>query len=57
VADHHIDEFEYDDLEMQTDFCYFNDLRYPVGDYVCSGDRLLCCEKGGVWVPKGPCHE
>ncbi|MDW8468574.1 MAG: hypothetical protein RML56_05780 [Burkholderiales bacterium] len=42
-------------LEAETGVCYFNDRPYRIGEYVCSGNELLRCEKGGVWVRKGPC--
>lgn len=57
VADFDTDELEFADLETETDVCFFNGIRYPVGDYVCSGNQLLRCEKGGVWVPEGSCYE
>lgn len=35
--------------------CYFNDISYADGAYVCSGSStLLCCEKG-IWLRKGGC--
>lgn len=35
--------------------CYFNNVRYRKGEYVCSGTgELLRCEKG-VWVQVGSC--
>lgn len=40
------------DLELETGGCYFNDVRYPIGQYVRSGDELLHCEARGVWVRK-----
>jgi hypothetical protein len=42
-------------LEADTGVCYFNDQPFDIGEYVCSGNDLLRCEKGGVWVRKGPC--
>lgn len=57
VADLDTDELEFTDLETVSDVCFFNGIRYPIGDYVCSGGQLLLCEKGGVWVPKGSCYE
>jgi len=41
------------DLELETGACYFNDVAYPVGQYVRSGSELLHCEERGVWVRKG----
>ena len=41
------------ELELETGVCYFNDLAYPLGSYVLSGDELLHCEERGVWVRKG----
>ncbi|MFQ5487551.1 MAG: hypothetical protein ACE5ET_03775 [Gammaproteobacteria bacterium] len=35
--------------------CYFNNVSYQEGTYVCSGSgELLHCEKG-VWVQAGSC--
>ena len=50
------DEFDEDlspDLEPETGACYFNDMVYPVGQYLLSGSELLHCEERGVWVRKG----
>jgi hypothetical protein len=50
------DEFDEDispDLELETGACYFNNLAYPVGQYLLSGSELLHCEERGVWVRKG----
>ena len=48
---------EYDemslDLELETGVCYFNNVAYPVGQYLRSGSELLHCEERGVWVRKG----
>ena len=41
------------DMEQETTVCYFNDVVYPVGQYVRSGSELLRCEEGGVWVRRG----
>jgi len=41
------------DFEIETGVCYFNDVSYPLGQYVHSGDELLHCEERGVWVRKG----
>jgi hypothetical protein len=49
-----VDDEEIDpELELETGVCYFNDLAYPLGSYVLSGDELLHCEERGVWVRKG----
>ena len=45
------------DLELETGVCHFNAVAYPIGSYVCSGDELLHCEEGGVWIRKGSCYE
>lgn len=37
-------EFSFD-LELETGICYFNDVVYRIGDYVCSGNELLRCEE------------
>lgn len=34
--------------------CYFNDVSYADGSQVCSGDELLCCERG-KWLRIGSC--
>jgi hypothetical protein len=50
------DEFDEDispDLELETGACYFNNLAYPVGQYLLSGSELLHCEERGVWVRRG----
>ena len=41
------------DLELEVGACYFNDLTYPIGQYVLSGSELLHCEERGVWVRSG----
>lgn len=40
------------DDELEQGVCYFNDVRYPVGQYVRCGDEVLRCVRG-VWVSKG----
>jgi hypothetical protein len=56
VIDSEIEEGEFSGTDSDTQMCYFNDIRYPVGDYVCSGDELLRCENG-VWVRSGSCYD
>ena len=41
------------DLELEAGVCYFNDVAYPMGQYLRSGSELLHCEERGVWVRKG----
>jgi hypothetical protein len=41
------------ELELETGVCYFNDVAYPLGTYVLSGDELMQCAERGVWVRKG----
>jgi len=41
------------DLELETGACFFNNVRYALGDYVMSGNELLRCEGRGVWVRTG----
>ncbi len=41
------------DAELGGDVCYFNNVSYPIGQYVLSGSDLLQCQKGGVWVRVG----
>ncbi len=44
------------DQELETGVCYFNNHRFEVGDYVCSGDELLHCEGRGIWLRAGTCE-
>jgi hypothetical protein len=39
--------------DWESGACYFNDVAYPVGQYVRSGSELLHCEERGVWVRRG----
>lgn len=50
-----LDEFEELslDMELEAGACYFNDISYPMGTYVQSGDEVLHCEERGIWVRKG----
>ncbi|HHH35582.1 MAG TPA: hypothetical protein ENK48_01975 [Gammaproteobacteria bacterium] len=51
------DEEEGDFVPEMEDYpvCYFNNVSYREGSYVCSGSgELLRCEKG-VWVMVGGC--
>lgn len=41
------------DLELESGACYFNNVAYPIGQYVLSGNELLHCEERGLWVRKG----
>jgi hypothetical protein len=49
---------EFDVLPQEVDdlpHCYFNNVTYDDGTYVCSGSgALLHCEKG-MWVREGGC--
>ena len=56
VIDTEIEEGEFSGTDCDTRVCYFNGIRYPVGDYICSGDELLCCENG-IWVRSGSCYD
>ncbi|HET7596817.1 MAG TPA: hypothetical protein VFK15_07785 [Burkholderiales bacterium] len=40
-------------FETGEGVCYFNSTSYPVGSYVRSGDELLLCTAGGIWVYRG----
>ncbi len=48
---------EYDeislDMELETGACYFNNVVYPVGQFLLSGSEMLHCEECGVWVRRG----
>lgn len=50
------DDFEALAQEIDgLDVCYFNNVRYTNGEYVCSGSgELLHCENG-IWVREGSC--
>jgi hypothetical protein len=52
VIDSEIEEGEFSGADCDTQVCYFNGIRYPVGDYICSGDEILRCENG-AWVRSG----
>jgi hypothetical protein len=41
------------DLELESGVCYFNDVAYPIGQFVRSGSEVLRCEGRGVWVRQG----
>lgn len=43
------------DLELEEGVCYFNNEIFAIGEFVCSGNELLCCEERGVWVRSGDC--
>jgi len=40
------------DLELEEGACYFNDARYPIGQFVLSGSELLQCTERGIWTRK-----
>lgn len=46
------DEFSLD-MELETGICYFNNVAYPIGQYVLSGSDLLHGEERGVWIRRG----
>jgi len=56
VLDSEIEEGEFFGADRETQVCYFNGIRYPAGDYICSGDELLRCENG-VWVRAGSVYD
>jgi hypothetical protein len=41
------------DLDLETGACYFNNVAYPIGQFVLSGSELLHCEARGLWVRRG----
>jgi len=41
------------DLELESTACYFNNVAYPIGQFVLSGNELLHCEERGLWVRRG----
>ncbi len=55
IFDRESNGFELMDLELESRVCYFNNVAYADGDYVCSGNELLHCEHG-VWIRKGTCY-
>lgn len=44
------------DYELESGTCYFNNIAYRIGQYVCSGEELLRCEQRGVWLREGSCY-
>ncbi|GMQ96076.1 MAG: hypothetical protein BMS9Abin14_575 [Gammaproteobacteria bacterium] len=56
VVDAETEEGEFSATERDTKVCYFNGIRHPVGDYICSGDELLRCDNG-VWVRSRSHHD
>ena len=44
------------DFDLEEGVCYFNDVSYRIGEYVCSSAELLHCEERGIWVRKGSCY-
>lgn len=38
----------------ESTVCYFNNIAYRHGDFVCSGSELLRCDEG-AWVSEGSC--
>ncbi len=40
-------------MELETGVCYFNNVIYPVGQFLLSGSEMLHCEARGVWVRRG----
>lgn len=48
---------EYDeispDMDMESGVCYFNNVAYPIGQFLLSGSEMLHCEERGVWVRRG----
>lgn len=51
---------EFDSMAQESeelDACFFNNVTYRNGDYVCSGSgELLRCESG-LWVREGSCDQ
>jgi hypothetical protein len=41
------------DLELESGACYFNSVKYPLGQYIKSGDEVLHCEERGIWMRTG----
>ena len=56
IIDVEIEEGEFSGADREVQVCYFNGVRYAVGDYVCSGNELLRCENG-VWARSGSCYQ
>ena len=52
IIDAEIEEGEFLGYDREAQVCYFNGIRYPHGDYICSGDELMRCENG-AWVRTG----
>ena len=53
IFDDESQEDEYEDLELETGVCYFNDVAYSIGTYVSSGEELLQCMERGIWCRVG----
>lgn len=43
-------------LDADRGNCVFNGVEFPLGQYVLSGDEVLHCEQGGVWIRTGQAH-
>jgi hypothetical protein len=52
IIDSEIEEGEFFGVDQEVQVCYFNGIRYPEGDYICSGNEFYRCENG-VWVRSG----
>lgn len=52
IYDRADEELPSQDLELEEGVCFFNGVRYPIGQYVYSGSDLLHCEERGIWVQK-----
>jgi len=53
IFDDESEDEAYLDVELETGVCYFNDMAYPIGQYVSSGNELLHCTGRGIWVRAG----
>lgn len=49
IIDSEIEEGEFSGIDQEVQVCYFNGIRYPDGDCICSGQEFYRCENG-VWV-------
>ena len=38
------------DPELGPGVCFYNDISFPIGQYVRTGDELLKCVGRGVWL-------
>lgn len=56
ITDEGDEEFDVISQEVEDlPTCYFNDVSYPAGKYVCSSSKELLQCQNGLWVRVGTC--